>query len=226
MITSNPARVLAALLATSTIAIGACSDSPVAPRSAAAPSDPSTLLLLSGSGVRITASTTIDGVTYETAIVDPRSNVKLEGDGYSINLPSSSICDPLTSGYGPGTWDAPCRTAVLPITFRVKSWTDSAGNARTEIHPDIRFSPSRTVKLQLTSRRGSESSTSRINWCPTGASTCVDESRNDGSLVVDRDAWKGTVSRRVKHFSGYMVSVGFSGDPSDTTDTTDTEEIE
>jgi hypothetical protein len=205
----DTSRALGTIATVGALALAACRDSPVAPRSIA-PADPSALLVLSGSGVTITSSSTIDGVTYETAIVDPRSNVKLEGDGYTINLPSYSICDPLTSGYGPGTWDAPCRTAVLPITFQVKSWTDAGGNARTEIHPDIRFSPSKTVKLQLKSVKGSQTSASRINWCPTGATTCVDESRTDGSLWVERDANRGTVSRRVKHFSGYMVSVGLT----------------
>ena len=220
MTSSTPSRVFAAILAAGTVGLAACSDSPVAPRQSAESAAPSALLsgLLAGSGVTVTATTTLNGVTTETLVVDPRSNVKFGGDDYMINIPAFAICDPLTSGYGPALWDAPCLSAVLPITFQVKSWVDAAGNSRTEIKPDIRFSPSKSVSLHLKSRLGSQSAGTRINWCPTGSALCVDESRNDASLATQRDVASGKVYRRVKHFSGYMVSVGLTGEGSDSTD--------
>ena len=221
--TARRGRSLAAVLVVAgTFGLAACSDSPVAPSTSGAEFQPSAGLL-SGAGVTITGSVTVNGVTTTTAIVDPQLNVKLDGDGYMINIPDKSICDPLTTSYGAAHWDAPCTVATLPITFTVKSWTDATGSARTEISPDVRFSPAKMVRLHLKSLLGSLTSGTSINWCPTGASRCVNEALTDASVATQRDASRGTVNRRVKHFSGYMVSVGLTGEGDSTeTDSTPT----
>ena len=46
------------------------------------------------------------------------------------------------------------------------------------------------------------------------AGNWIDESLTDATLVTTTDAWNGSVSRRIKHFSGYMVSTARSGEES------------
>src|SRR5688572_16943931 len=47
---------------------------------------------------------------------------------HEIRFPAGAVCDPATSSYGPGTWDAPCTPLAAPITFTVRTWTDAAGH--------------------------------------------------------------------------------------------------
>jgi len=198
----------------------ACSDSPVSPRESAAPLPAPAALSASltfATGVTVLASSTINGVTRMTAIVDPRSNITFGGDDNMVTIPAYAICQPGVSGYGPAHWDAPCSVATAPMTFQVKSWTDAAGNSRVEFSPDVRFSPSKVVGLYLKSVGGATAANTSINWCRTGASVCVNEAISDPSLATQRDAASGFVYRRVKHFSGYMVSVGLTDPPADST---------
>ena len=226
--TARRGRSLAAVLVVAgTFGLAACSDSPVA--SSAAPASPlsapavASANLTFATGVTVTASSTYNGVSYITAIVDPRSNVTFGGDDNMVTIPAYSICNPLTTAYGPAHWDAPCSPATLPLTFKVKSWTDAAGNSRVEFTPDVRFSPSKVVGLYLKSTLGAVSSNTSINWCRTGTTLCVNEARTDAALATQRDAASGFVYRRVKHFSGYMVSVGLTGENDSTsTDSTPT----
>jgi hypothetical protein len=96
-----------------------------------------------------------------------------------------------------------------------------------DFQPDIRFRPSAgSVVIQtnaysslLTSSGVRQLSTSSwffqnfaILYVPTGGGANVDEVRStgDGSMVTHVDLQSGIVWRRVKHFSGYLVSMGFS----------------
>jgi hypothetical protein len=51
-----------------------------------------------------------------------------------------------------------------------------------------------------------------ILYVPTGGASHIDEVRStrDGSMVTHVDLHTGLVWRRVKHFSGYLVSAGYS----------------
>lgn len=220
-------NLAALLLAASTVALGACSDSPVAPRetapalgaSARALPTPAALAasLTFGAGATITATSTVAGVTHQTVIIDPSANVAFSADDHMVTIPAGAICDPLTSSYGPGTWDAACSAATQPITFEVTSWTDASGQSRVEFLPDVRFSPTKLVGLYLKSVTGATSTSASINWCRVGMTGCENEALSDASLATQRDPASGYVYRRVKHFSGYMVSVGLTDEPGDST---------
>ena len=207
----------------------ACSDAPVAPRrvdAAAvvlpAPATVSANLTFANGGVNVTAYSTYNGVTTITAVIDPRTAISFGGGDHMVTIPAYAICNPLTSGYGPGTWDAPCAAATLPMTFTVKSWRDANGNSRVQFSPDVRFAPSKVVGLYLKSAAATPANAS-INWCRTGTTTCVNEAGTDASLATQRDGYTGYVYRRVKHFSGYMVSVGLTGEGNDSTQTDSTQ---
>ena len=43
---------------------------------------------------------------------------------FTVNFPANSICDPNTSGYGPGTWDSPCNTLADGQSVTVTATSD------------------------------------------------------------------------------------------------------
>ncbi len=213
--TARRGRSLASVLVVAaTFGLAACSESPLA--SSAEPVSPlaapaiASANLTYASGVTVTAASTINGVSYYTAIVDPRANVRFGGDDNMVTIPAYSICNPATTAYGPAYWNAPCNVATAPLTFQVKSWTDAAGNSRVEFKPDVRFSPTKVVGLYLKSPLGAVSTKTSINWCRTGAVSCINEAHADASLITQRDATSGFDYRREKHYRGYMLSDGLA----------------
>ena len=225
---SNLRRGVAAMtLVAGTIALAACSDSTVEPRTVdAAPSlaglpRPASLSakVSLGNGIELLSSNTKDGVTYARIKIDPRTNVTFGSGTEMVNIPANSICDPGKSGYGPAFWDAPCTASKNMLIFNVKSWTDSKGRARVEFNPDVRFAPGKMVGLYLKDPQAASSANAQITWCANGNGGCIDESLTDPSLATQRDRSTGYLFRRVKHFSGYMVSVGLTDEGSDSTHT-------
>jgi hypothetical protein len=183
-------------LAIAAFAITACQDgasSPAAPESSLRPSGP-----------RLTLATS----AVTTAWLYPTyDNVYVSPEGHRITIPANSICNPLTSGYGPSTWNLPCATATAPILFTIASTTDANGHPRITVLPDVRFSPSKTVTASFVDAVAAAKFNSFIAYCPT-LGGCVDESPTDASLKTVTDPTTGRVSRRLKHFSGYTVIVG------------------
>ena len=193
-------RALRAGVALAAVALAACSDS------TSAPAAPETSLR--PEGPRLTVATT----SITTATLYPTyDNIYVSSEGHRIVIPANSICKPGVSGYGPTYWDKPCATATAPIVFTIKSTVDASGRPRIDIHPDVRFTPSKTVTASFVDAAAAAKFNSLIAYCPT-ASTCVDESKTDASLRTYTDKATGRVSRRLKHFSGYTVIVGFDGE--------------
>src|SRR3954468_19655240 len=94
------------------VAASACSDAPMAPRATERPAFDIQALqpqASRGSSQNEDASTQSgdeDNVTRIT--IDPNvSRTYSFGDNW-IYFPARSVCDPVTSGYGPGTWELPC----------------------------------------------------------------------------------------------------------------------
>jgi hypothetical protein len=127
------------------------------------------------------------------------------GDGHELKMDSASVCNPATSGYGPGLWDQPCAPATSPITFTVTSWRDANGRAQVTFSPDVRFVPGTTETLYLNDTPG-KGKKATVLWCSPLAGGCVDE----GAADKDLRSWVagGRVARRMKHFSGYNVVFG------------------
>jgi hypothetical protein len=133
-----------------------------------------------------------------------------------IYFPARSICDPTTSGYGPGTWDLPCAPITQPLTVTVQ-WSSKGGYSYAKFTPELRFVPAdarsvfRWVILSLHSnRRLRDLDAYNILYC-RGSDKYVDESLSDPTLRAWLDPLHNSVVRRVKHFSGYMVAAGFAG---------------
>ncbi len=200
-----------------TAALAACSDSPTAPAAAPttsrAPAPPPPAALITALAHPFAASATPDGVVMrgDTAVAtvtfDPKVDNQLAlGRQGGVQLLAHSVCNPATSGYGPTLWDAPCVPATAPITLTVKVWRGTNGRAVATFAPDLRFAPALTNWLWIAASGVPAHKDGVIGWCPTTGGTCIDESNTDWSLGTG--TLKGTLYRRIKHFSGYTVLVG------------------
>jgi hypothetical protein len=135
---------------------------------------------------------------------------KIAGEHW-IHIPRGAICNPVTSTYGPSEWDESCPPAAGKITVTAVSLRDSSGRPRIDFTPAMRFVPSAKtngwVYLTFADRLASRERDARILYCGDDA-VCVDETVDDATLMTNRSTKLGTVSRRIKHFSGYLVTAG------------------
>lgn len=193
------------IVVTGIVLLAACSDAPTAPANA-----PRTAPVMAASMV---SSSTSGDTTIQVVLVDPTKKSTVNFGASSANkvvFPASSICDVATSSYGVDQWNQPCAAQSQMVTITIKSWTDAAGHPRSDFQPHMRFNPAAdAVVITLKDRAGVQPGLG-ILYCADGATSCVDESLTDASLVTYRDPVNGNYYRRVKHFSGYNIASGFS----------------
>jgi hypothetical protein len=189
--------------------LAACSDGTVAPKSAAVQN-------LSNQGA-LAELTTTDTVRFSFVVNPSVSSSFYLGAGNSVRFPAGAVCDPASS-YGVTEWDNPCTPATAPITINASAWLDPVtGNPRVDFENHIRFVPStdplQWVTLAFTDMSAALDPTSDILYCTSSYSTCVSELSGDATLVTVKNTVTGLVTRRIKHFSGYLLG---SGDDCDT----------
>ena len=192
----------------------ACTDGPTATHDASAPSLPA----LKEAKAVVTAAASAAG-GYDFTVDPTHSQTYLFGE-HGVYFPAHSICDPALSSYGPDEWDKPCVPLTKPITIHVDVATVD-GHPRVEFDRHLRFVPrplsdhrhwvilylrddtAADEPRQPRRRQGPREYT--IVWeAPDG--TLVDESVYDNTMRTKVHTLSGTVSRRIKHFSGYMVA--------------------
>jgi hypothetical protein len=191
----------------------ACTDGPTGTQNSAGPPLPA---LKQTKGVVAATANATGGYDFT---VDPNeSRTYLFGE-HGVYVPAHSICDPETSTYGPTEWDRPCAPLTKPITIHVDVSTVD-GHPRVDFDRALRFVPRpltdgrHWVILYLRDDsavddpRGPRRHGAReysIMWlAPDG--TLVDESVYDNTMRTRVHALSGTVSRRIKHFSGFLVA--------------------
>lgn len=193
------------LTLTAMLAAG-CSDSTVAPKTAATDST------LPGGGS--TATLTGTDTTRFSFTIDPyRSNFYYLGAGNSITFPAGSLCDPTRSSYGMGEWDRWCPVANQSVTVNAKAWLDRYGQPHLDFDKHVRFVPSANpanwVMLTLSDYGSGINLWTNIAYCQTEQQTsCIDESKTDPTVATVTNPITGKVTRRVKHFSGYSLTSG------------------
>lgn len=191
--------------------LAACSEDAVGPRSAT-PNEPASVEG-GGSSAHLTSVDT----TRFSITIDPSTRTTYNlGSGNSIVFPAHTLCDPTKSSYGAGEWDKPCTLATQPLTISVKTWIARNGHPQVDFTPSVRFAPSmyptQWVVLSFSDYQASLDPSFKILYCPKPQGGCKDESKKDPSLATMRNPFTGQVTRRVKHFSGYNVAAGDSGD--------------
>ena len=211
MSASRTVRALSLSLLAAVVA--ACGDMPSAPL---AQTD-GPLLAKGGNGGNKT-----DGVVYTTISIDPTVTqvYKLGPDAF-VYIPANAVCTPDTP-YGMTEWDKDCERATQPIGVEVVIVTEN-GIPSANFYPDLRFAPAAEgdyenwvfLGFKVKGKTIKEWEKFAILYRPTGSIETIDESLADPTLRAFR--YDGMVVRRLKHFSGYNVSLGYyqeqSGDP-------------
>ena len=150
-----------------------------------------------------------DSLWSQDFVIDPTQAQSLKAGDHQVYFPANSICDPATSGYGEDTWDAPCSPLQQPITIHA-TWSSKLGHAFIDFQPALRFvptsDPSQFVTLTMKDYFDLDPSYHYpIFWYRPSDGDWVDESMSDPSLASSTDYSANRVSRRLKHFSGYLM---------------------
>jgi hypothetical protein len=147
----------------------------------------------------------VDGVYSFT--IDPSKDQSIKLGASSLDLPASSVCTVATTSYGPDKWNDACVPESLPVTITAVVKNAATNHPSIEFAPAMRFNPDRSVKLHLyVTNAETLGNMTVMKYCGPFSAVCVDESLQDTSLQTAVDASAGLVSRRIKHFSGYVVA--------------------
>jgi hypothetical protein len=180
---------------------GACSDSISAPTSEVSVKVPAAYTVVLG----------VKSFRY-----DHNKGVTQRLGDHVLVIPAGGICDPATSGYGPGTWENACAPLTHSIIITATTYADADGHPYIDFQPALRFVPTKETDLYLKDGIRTDGTMLTIDYCT--ATGCTDESINDPSLATHRVGNSRILVRRIKHFSGYNIA---SGDPCPGTVTVD-----
>jgi len=200
------------------LAVG-CADTATAPPRAAAPSQLAghqleTWLLSNGGSSRDGRGrdNKTNDVKSQDFTIDPTQPATIRAGDHVVQFPANSICDPATSGYGEDLWDAPCQPLTTPITIHA-TWNSKIGHAYIDFQPALRFvptaDPAQYVRITMKDYWDLDPNYAYpIYWLRPSDSAWVDEGVTDPTMTAITDLPGNKVSRRLKHFSGYLVGAG------------------
>lgn len=189
----NMRTYVTTLLGLAAVAMAGCSDSPnVAPSAGTAVHAPANFAQI-GKSVTFRVSNS-QGITQQIG-------------EHILYMEAGAICE-LTSSYGPTTWDSDCRPLKGWVTITATVFSGPNGESYVDFQPAMRFAPRKQAYLFLRATRASaETQMNRllVKYC-NNLGYCADESIVDASLKPFRVDEYGVVGRRVKHFSGYVLT--------------------
>lgn len=185
---------MAVFTAVATLA-AACGDSPVAP-GAASPDGRTASALLNSS----------EAASQGTLSIDPTQSKTYYFGDHKVYIPAGAVC--ADGGYGPLVWDMDCTPATTVTTMTV-TYTNGARPSVT-FGKDVRFRPAAGSVILGLKVQGQldEQLKYAVLYTPSGTTLRIDESQADPTLR----AWRASgnvIARRLKHFSGYNVSLGY-----------------
>jgi hypothetical protein len=138
-------------------------------------------------------------------LIDPSQNQSLSLGASHLDIPANAVCDLATSAYGVGHWDESCSAQADPFTITAVVRNAASDHPSVDFEPALRFSPDKSVMLYLfVTNDATLDATRVVKYC--NATGCVDESIADRSLASSVDTENRVAFRRIKHFSGYLVS--------------------
>jgi len=152
----------------------------------------------------------VDGVY--TFTLDPSADQSIKLGASSLDLPANSVCTLATTSYGPDQWNNDCVPESLPVTITAVVKNAATNHPSIEFSPAMRFNPAHSVNLHLfVTNAETLTAMTVMKYCGPFSAVCTDESLTDSSLQTSVNADAGTVSRRIKHFSGYVVAENGDG---------------
>lgn len=164
----------------------------------------------------------IDAVAPDSLSVDftvtPTGGMFVLGK-HAVYFPANSICDPATSSYGPGEWDAPCTPLATDMKFHAEIRGSETGETWIDFTPAVRFVPTDDPNQKVWAIMNVGTDITRENytrfamhWTPESSTDIVvNEGARDETLRTYIDLTNDIVFRRVKHFSGYLVGSTIEG---------------
>ena len=196
----------------------ACRESSVAPASSLESTESAAL----ASNARGRDKSTTLLATIE---ISPNGGTYTVGD-FQVVFPAGAVCDPATTTYGARHWNDDCTPLSRSITVKVVA-ESHRDRMSIDFQPDLRFRPSAGwVTIQTNAYRDLLTSGGvralspnepyfryfGILYVPTGSRSRIDEvaTTGDRSMVTYIDRNTGLVWRRIKHFSGFTLSSGFT----------------
>lgn len=210
-------RTISAIVASAVVlTVVACGDSTMSPTQATAKTSAPSAASFSSTAASY-ARLTPGGIDF---VIPPAGGTVNVGGLFTLNFPANSVCDPSTSGYGPGTWDNACTPASGAIHEHA-TLSASAGGIRVDFGTPIRFVPTQTVTIStsvfaplLQSNASfylahpSSIAFLSIEYTSSLTAPGVYDAAGDPSLQTFVNFNTGTVTRRIKHFSGYGALLG------------------
>ncbi len=147
---------------------------------------------------------------------------------YTLTVPPNAVCDPTQSTYGPTEWDQPCVTLAPGHSVVVFAGLSLGASALgVDFSPALRFSPDAMVTMStgafsttlLTNTAYYSANPGALNslvmYYAQGSGLPAEmDFATDPSVITHVNMTTGRVWRRVKHFSGYIISVGLACTPS------------
>lgn len=178
------------------------------------------------SSVAPTAVPSIDGnpalralvVAQSVDLVIPVTGGRVNVLGvYDLDFPAGAVCDPNAQdtqvGYANAQWDAPCTAASGNVQIRA-TVKYSAGKLYVDFQPALRFVPNKQVTISTTVLApvvqffdgAGLTNGWTISYTPGIDGIAIADALVDPTLQTKIHGQSGKISRRIKHFSGYMVS--------------------
>lgn len=163
-----------------------------------------------------------DNALTEKFVIEP-GGTKVRVGEFTLKFDPDAVCA-LDSGYGEGVWKNHCEPLGRDIEITAKLFV-SGVQSFVEFSPDIRFNPDRDVTVsvmrpeiigvRLDKKKRQEYDmwyTKRIG----NARLFIDESWRDPDLRTRFNTETGRVWRKIQHFSGFVIHVGYcSENPND-----------
>jgi hypothetical protein len=138
-------------------------------------------------------------------------------DAYTLSFPAGAVCDPNAEdtqiGYANKAWDAPCTPATedIPVRAVLKY---SNGRLYADFERSLRFVPDKQVILSTGVMAGQvqwqhdigDTEGWTIQFAPAIDAAGVSDALSDISVRTVVVGSSGRIYRRVKHFTGYVVT--------------------
>jgi|ERR1043165_7653291 hypothetical protein len=145
---------------------------------------------------------------------------------YTLTFPAGAVCDPnaedTQTGYANQDWDAPCTPATedIPVTAVLKY---SNGNLYADFQKSLRFVPDKRVIISTSVIAGQvqwqndigDTQGWTIQYAPGIDAPGVSDALADPTVRTVVVGSTGTIFRRIKHFSGYVMPTGDGWVPCD-----------
>ena len=143
-----------------------------------------------------------------TFVTIPAAGGIVTAGPFTVNFPANAVCNNATTRYGKAAWTDACTTTNRDVHLLAAYWYEN-GRPFVEFLADLRFDPAKTVTLSVVVPGLAADFDPRITYWQrdrNGRVVNVEE-----GIATSYDVLTGAISRRIMHFSGYVITSGREG---------------